>query len=257
MIDVAKENPQLAQKLHDVLVESGVVAPPRNLFYKIYDEELETYKEHIKDPLKCSSLITGFVDCLRRFGCLGISGISTETRLPVKPENWLEIKLPKVEPIIEQIRSEALDGVSDSKAATSASEDSNKKDKEFSPIKDDYFKDFGVEPGLGNLQESDTTLDHQINGIGIETRLPIKPQNWPDKNLIEVEHSRSDALNRLSDSKSAINASEDSSQKNKKFGTTEDDYLKDASVEPGIRNHKKLEPATENDTQPKCCSIGC
>jgi len=40
MIDVAKENPQLAQKLHDVLVESGVVAPPRNLFYKIYDEEL-------------------------------------------------------------------------------------------------------------------------------------------------------------------------------------------------------------------------
>ncbi|KAG5028570.1 hypothetical protein JHK87_012084 [Glycine soja] len=186
-----------------------------------------------------------------------VSGISTETRLPVKPENWLEIKLPKVEPIIEQIRSEALDGVSDSKAATSASEDSNKKDKEFSPIKDDYFKDFGVEPGLGNLQESDTTLDHQINGIGIETRLPIKPQNWPDKNLIEVEHSRSDALNRLSDSKSSINAREDSSQKNKKFGTTEDDYLKDASVEPGIRNHKKLEPATENDTQPKCCSIGC
>ena len=40
-----------------------------------------------------------------------VSGISTDTRQPVKPKNWLEIKLPKVEPIIEQIRSEALDGV--------------------------------------------------------------------------------------------------------------------------------------------------
>ncbi|KAG4949981.1 hypothetical protein JHK84_043407 [Glycine max] len=162
-----------------------------------------------------------------------------------------------VEPIIEQIRSEALDGVSDSKATTSPSEDSYQKDKKFSPTKDDYFKDFGVEPGLGNLEESDTTLDHQINGIGIETCLPVKPQNWPDKNLNEVEHSRSDALNGLSDSKSATNASEDSNQKNKKFGTTEDDYLKDAGVEPGIRNHKNLEPTTENDTQPKFCSIGC
>jgi len=27
MIDAAKENPQLPQKLHDVLLESGVVAP--------------------------------------------------------------------------------------------------------------------------------------------------------------------------------------------------------------------------------------
>ncbi|KAG5088894.1 hypothetical protein JHK86_001506 [Glycine max] len=108
------------------------------------------------------------------------------------------------------------------KAATSPSEDSNQKDKEFSPTKDDYFKDFGVEPGLGNHEEFDTTLDHQIN----------------------VEHSRSDALNGLSASKSATNASEDSNQKNKKFGTAEDEYLKDASVEPGIRNHKKLEPAT-------------
>ncbi|XP_078432544.1 putative serine/threonine-protein kinase SIS8 isoform X2 [Wolffia australiana] len=34
MIDAAKENPQLAQKLHDVLLESGVVAPP-SLFAEI------------------------------------------------------------------------------------------------------------------------------------------------------------------------------------------------------------------------------
>lgn len=42
MIDAAKENPHLAQKLHDVLLESGVVAPP-NLF-------TETYTEQIGDP---------------------------------------------------------------------------------------------------------------------------------------------------------------------------------------------------------------
>ncbi|KAK9278000.1 hypothetical protein L1049_027557 [Liquidambar formosana] len=40
MIDAAKENPQLAQKLHDVLLESGVVAP-RNLFTEMCPENLE------------------------------------------------------------------------------------------------------------------------------------------------------------------------------------------------------------------------
>ncbi|KAK9115328.1 hypothetical protein Syun_022125 [Stephania yunnanensis] len=39
MIDAAKENPQLAQKLHDVLLESGVVAPP-TLFTEMYTGEL-------------------------------------------------------------------------------------------------------------------------------------------------------------------------------------------------------------------------
>lgn len=39
MIDAAKENPNLAQKLHDVFLESGVVAPP-NLFSEIYHEQL-------------------------------------------------------------------------------------------------------------------------------------------------------------------------------------------------------------------------
>ncbi|XP_071685810.1 probable serine/threonine-protein kinase SIS8 isoform X2 [Rutidosis leptorrhynchoides] len=38
MIDAAKENPQLAQKLHDVLLESGVVAPA-NLFTEVYDDQ--------------------------------------------------------------------------------------------------------------------------------------------------------------------------------------------------------------------------
>ncbi|CAA0832422.1 protein tyrosine kinase family protein [Striga hermonthica] len=51
MIDAAKENPNLAQKLHDVLLESGVVAPP-DLFTEVYansplnpSQELEEEKK--------------------------------------------------------------------------------------------------------------------------------------------------------------------------------------------------------------------
>ncbi|XP_031406805.1 probable serine/threonine-protein kinase SIS8 isoform X2 [Punica granatum] len=40
MIDAANENPQLAQKLHDVLLESGVVAPP-NLFSEVYPKQVK------------------------------------------------------------------------------------------------------------------------------------------------------------------------------------------------------------------------
>ncbi|KAG6627599.1 probable serine/threonine-protein kinase SIS8 isoform X1 [Carya illinoinensis] len=51
MIDAAKENPQLAQKLHDVLLESGVVAPP-NLFTEIYQEQLDVLAVEAKSPTK-------------------------------------------------------------------------------------------------------------------------------------------------------------------------------------------------------------
>ncbi|KAG9160021.1 hypothetical protein Leryth_005762 [Lithospermum erythrorhizon] len=61
MIDAAKENPQLAQKLHDVLLESGVVAPP-NLFTEVYQEELnilalETIspRDHMESPRRDES----------------------------------------------------------------------------------------------------------------------------------------------------------------------------------------------------------
>ncbi|KAL1819858.1 hypothetical protein ACET3Z_014727 [Daucus carota] len=47
MIDAAKENPHLAQKLHDVLLESGVVAPP-DLFTEIYQEQVNREKEEQK-----------------------------------------------------------------------------------------------------------------------------------------------------------------------------------------------------------------
>ncbi|KFK41812.1 hypothetical protein AALP_AA2G174700 [Arabis alpina] len=44
MIDAAKENPRLAQKLHDVLLESGVAAPP-HLFSEVYPQQLEATME--------------------------------------------------------------------------------------------------------------------------------------------------------------------------------------------------------------------
>ncbi|KAL5748799.1 hypothetical protein ACOSQ2_026096 [Xanthoceras sorbifolium] len=49
MINAAKENPQLAQKLHDVLLESGVVAPP-NLFTEIYSEQLDVSTAELWSP---------------------------------------------------------------------------------------------------------------------------------------------------------------------------------------------------------------
>ncbi|XP_076949416.1 putative serine/threonine-protein kinase SIS8 isoform X2 [Bidens hawaiensis] len=44
MMEAAKENPNLAQKLHDVLLESGVVAPP-DLFTQVYEEESQSQSQ--------------------------------------------------------------------------------------------------------------------------------------------------------------------------------------------------------------------
>lgn len=55
MIDAAKENPQLAQKLHNVLLESGVIAPP-NLFSEIYPGQLDASTE-AKSPAEDRPLI--------------------------------------------------------------------------------------------------------------------------------------------------------------------------------------------------------
>ncbi|XP_057770494.1 probable serine/threonine-protein kinase SIS8 isoform X2 [Salvia miltiorrhiza] len=51
MIEAAKENPQLAQKLHDVLLESGVVAPP-NLFTEMYTEQLDMPLSEVKSAMQ-------------------------------------------------------------------------------------------------------------------------------------------------------------------------------------------------------------
>ncbi|XP_016200202.1 pentatricopeptide repeat-containing protein At5g46100-like [Arachis ipaensis] len=86
MIDASKENPHLAQKLHDVLLESGVIAPP-NLFSEIYNElgsPTEEKDEHkpesgqVPDMFTYNTLIDG----------LGKSGrISCASKLLVEMHN--------------------------------------------------------------------------------------------------------------------------------------------------------------------------
>uniref|UniRef100_A0A0R0IZH0 Uncharacterized protein n=1 Tax=Glycine max TaxID=3847 RepID=A0A0R0IZH0_SOYBN len=159
-------------------------------------------------------------------------GTSTKSKIELVKENIADLKSSSVIDLNDQ--NGTLNRITDSKPLINSSDDSDRKDKDVSPRKNEYIKDSGIEPGLEELQKDETTLDHEVRGISTETRLPVKPENWPDKNLIEVEHSKSDALNGLSDSKPATNPSEDSDQKNKEFGTTKDDYLK-----PGIRNHQK------------------
>ncbi|KAJ8747831.1 hypothetical protein K2173_011540 [Erythroxylum novogranatense] len=51
VFDAAKDNPQLAQKLHDVLLESGVVAPA-NLFRDVYPKELILSNSEAKPPVE-------------------------------------------------------------------------------------------------------------------------------------------------------------------------------------------------------------
>ncbi|KAL2336211.1 hypothetical protein Fmac_010657 [Flemingia macrophylla] len=176
------------------------------------DKELSPINnDHIKD-----SVIEPKLEDLQKYETTldhEVSGDGPETRLSVRPEIWPEKNLDKVEPMIEQIRSDALDGLSDSKPATNPTEDSNQKDMEPSPTKDDYFKDSGAEPGIGKLSKSEPNLDLEVNGIGTERRLP---DNFPDKNLLE-----------------------NSDEKNKEFGSTKHDYLKNTGAEPGIRNHQK------------------
>ncbi|KAL7114644.1 hypothetical protein ACP275_04G133900 [Erythranthe tilingii] len=59
MIDAAKENPQLAQKLHDVLLESGVVAPP-NLFTEMYSDQLDVELADVKPITKDKNKKKGY-----------------------------------------------------------------------------------------------------------------------------------------------------------------------------------------------------
>ncbi|KAL8110951.1 hypothetical protein AgCh_026642 [Apium graveolens] len=67
MIDAAKENPQLAQKLHDVLLESGVVAPP-DLFTEIYQEQVDMEKAEQNIPSEKDKRIRTNDDTLRNKG---------------------------------------------------------------------------------------------------------------------------------------------------------------------------------------------
>ncbi|CAL0312374.1 unnamed protein product [Lupinus luteus] len=94
MIDAAKENPNLAQKLHDVLLESGVVAPA-NLFSEIYhigSSSEASFPTEEKDEYKQGS-------------------VHQETKalfLPPLPHPRLQ---PKVSPSIQVEHSKPVEGL--------------------------------------------------------------------------------------------------------------------------------------------------
>ena len=60
-----QEVTQKAQNLHD---KEYKLPNPKPVPCKAErDASLACYKEHVKDPLTCASLVTGFADCVRRF----------------------------------------------------------------------------------------------------------------------------------------------------------------------------------------------
>ncbi|KEH18648.1 embryo defective 1703 protein, putative [Medicago truncatula] len=143
-------------------------------------------------------------------------------------------------------RSDALNGLSYSKPDKNASEDSNQKEREKSPTKNGCSKDSGTEPGLKDLQKSETALDRQVNGIGSKESLP------QEKSFDEVEPTvkqirNDDTLNMKSDSRLDLNPSEDSDQKDKKFGPTKIGDIKDSGVEPRVANLPNSETTSDHE----------
>ncbi|XP_057454822.1 uncharacterized protein LOC130746270 [Lotus japonicus] len=129
-------------------------------------------------------------DCLKDSGIEpGLDDLQkSETTLDDKVDGpGMEKNIPEVEPVIKQIRSDAFNGISDSKPSINPSEDSNQKDVEFGSTKDDYFEDSGVELGVGDLQKSESSLDHEVNGVNTANRLSGKTENWLEENFHEVE----------------------------------------------------------------------
>lgn len=84
-------------------------------------------------------------------------------------------------------RNSALVGISDLKPAVNAGEDSNQKDKESGILKNDHIKDSEVKHEVGDPQNSETSLDHEVNGVNTETNLSEKTENWLEENFDEVE----------------------------------------------------------------------
>ncbi|XP_057421618.1 uncharacterized protein LOC130715525 [Lotus japonicus] len=67
--NMLREVTQKAKDLHDKEYKLPNPKPEPCMAERL--ATLSCYKEHIKDPLKCSGLVTNFADCLRRFGRLG------------------------------------------------------------------------------------------------------------------------------------------------------------------------------------------
>ncbi|XP_020226223.1 uncharacterized protein LOC109807912 [Cajanus cajan] len=64
--NMLQEVTQKAKDLHDKEYKLPNPKPEPCMAERL--ATLTCYKEHIKDPLKCASLVTSFADCLRRFG---------------------------------------------------------------------------------------------------------------------------------------------------------------------------------------------
>ncbi|OIV94190.1 hypothetical protein TanjilG_13807 [Lupinus angustifolius] len=96
MIDAAKENPNLAQKLHDVLLESGVVAPA-NLFSEIYHDQLGSSSE--------ASLPTTEKDEFKQ------GGVHKKTKALFLPPLPHLRHHSKASPVSQPVPSEPVDGL--------------------------------------------------------------------------------------------------------------------------------------------------
>ena len=143
-------------------------------------------------------------------------------------------------------RSDTLNGLSYSKPDKNASEDSNQKEREKSPTKNEGSKDSGTEPGLEDLQKSETALDRQVNCIDSKESLS------QEKSFDEVEPTikqirNDDTLNMKSDPLPDLNPSEDSDQKDKKFGPTKIGDIKDSGVEPRVANLQSSETTSDHE----------
>ncbi|KAJ6677075.1 SERINE/THREONINE-PROTEIN KINASE TNNI3K-RELATED [Salix viminalis] len=91
MIDAAKENPQLAQKLHDVLLESGVVAPP-NLFTEIYAEQLDVSTAEAKSPTEDNKVDN---KALSRAALVSVSPSLPTNSLASSPQPAFPLPMPQ------------------------------------------------------------------------------------------------------------------------------------------------------------------
>ncbi|KAK1287306.1 Serine/threonine-protein kinase EDR1 [Acorus calamus] len=172
MIDAAKENPRLAQKLHDVLLESGVVAPP-DLFNNIYSEEKEAPMvedmNQSEDKEEVNKRKNGNRQKTQGEGRPG-------QFLPPLPKPNLQQKTVSFRPQLEQLKP--VDGMGvrrplDLREATglscsSLSEKSSAQSQDTSPMKNDEADCAGYEqsgrshkPDSSVEQEQDRVLAHQ------------------------------------------------------------------------------------------------
>lgn len=104
MIDAAKENPNLAQKLHDVLLESGVVAPA-NLFSEIYTEQREASMLESRQKIEDRDQETNSKNGLRREGEAELGPGQFSPPLP-----YYE-KQSKASPVVDELGLKPVEGL--------------------------------------------------------------------------------------------------------------------------------------------------